>query len=182
MARVVKPDGRSEGFQPSRIPNGPNRRRLLKTSVILIILCIAHPGCSTPEPAAESPSVSDTRSELITQPRAVLQSQQIDPTVSGVAREFSGRLARNVGGNLQSLSETKGNIVARWDSPKCDWIEPEVIDLLVSVHREFKSEVKSLRGVRECGGKSNSYALSGVDFQRYRTGQINDPEVLKGIE
>ena len=117
---------------------------------------------STPGPAPTKPTSTKT-----------------DATVAGVAKEFSDRLRQNVGGRLVSMTERAGTIEARWTSPKCDWAEPEVIDLLLSVNREFRSAITRISGQRECAGRTRTYTLSGADFERYRKGQINDAEVLK---
>jgi hypothetical protein len=141
----------------------------------LVIAALSAAGCGSSEPVTQSVSVSSVEAT------ASPSSAPIDSRVSGVAREFSNRLSRNVQGTLVSITEANGNLAARWTSAKCDYTEGEVVDLLISIHREFKGSLAAIDGTRECAGQSRSYHLSGSDFQRYRTGQINDVEVLKGL-
>ena len=67
-------------------------------------------------------------------------------------------------------------------SLKCDDVEGEVVDLLISIHREFKGTVTAISGERECGGRTRKYVLSGQDFAKYRSGKMNDAAVLKGLQ
>ena len=101
---------------------------------------------------------------------------QIDPSVQPTATEFTRRLVTN-GGQLLGLSLTGGTLEARWNSGKCDYFEPELIDLLISVNRTIK-ESPSIVGARECGGDTRIFKIDGKRFQQFRTGKITDSQVF----
>lgn len=123
--------------------------------------------------------VRDAPSTVAKEPAPVATAAQIDPAVESTATEFRRRLAQ-YGGTLRSMTMTGGTIAAAWTSSKCDYLEPEVIDLLLSVNRTQKAS-PAIRGSRTCGGKENTFSLDGSTFQQYRTGNISDADVLKAI-
>jgi hypothetical protein len=104
----------------------------------------------------------------------------ISPAMQKVATEFSGRLVAYKG-QLTELS-LSSRIVARWTSQRCEMTEGEVIDFLISLHRGHPGPINAnIEATRECGGKSRLFKTTGARFQLYRTGKINDPEILKGL-
>jgi hypothetical protein len=123
--------------------------------------------------------VKDTPSTVAKEPAPVAPAAQIDPAVESTATEFRRRLAQ-YGGTLSSMTMAGGTIAAAWTSSKCDYLEGEVIDLLLSVNRTQKAS-PAIRGSRTCGGKDNTFSLDGATFERYRTAKISDPDVLKAI-
>jgi hypothetical protein len=123
--------------------------------------------------------VKETPSAVAKEPAPVSPAAQIDPAVESTATEFRRRLAQ-YDGRLRSMTMTGETIAAAWTSSKCDHLEPEVIDLLLSVNRTQKAS-PAVRGSRACGGKENTFSIDGATFQRYRTGKLNDADVLKAI-
>ena len=127
---------------------------------------------------------SDGNPTVKTQPHAqtgapspVVPSAPLQP----VAAEFRKRLAR-YHGELQMLELRDHVIEASWTSQRCDMIEGEVTDFLISLHRGHPSPVQGeIKAHRRCGDEKREFQLSSVQFQRYRTGQIGDVEVLRGI-
>jgi hypothetical protein len=111
---------------------------------------------------------------------AALPASGIDPAVRATATEFNSRLTRN-GGRVEALTFNDSSVSARWTSAKCDYFEPEVIDLLLSLNRTIKSS-PSISGERTCQGRRRSFKISGALFQQYRTGKISDTRVLSGIK
>ena len=61
--------------------------------------------------------------------------------------------------------------------PDRDYFEPEVIDLLISVHRTTKKS-PTIVGARTCEGQERKFRIAGSRFQLYRTGQLNDIQIL----
>jgi len=114
------------------------------------------------------------------------EPQSQDPRVNAVAQEFKKRLNYYQGSLLALTLSQQRVLVAKWTSKKCDYLEPEVIDLLISIHRGMPTGPgpKLIKGERTCSGKVNTYSLTGDRFRQYRTGQgnVNDIEVLKGIK
>ena len=82
----------------------------------------------------------------------------------------------------RSLTLTQGVLTAKWTSKKCDYLDGEVTDLVISVHRGMTAGPQLIKGERTCGGKVNTYSLTGKRFEQYRTGHMNDLETPKGIK
>jgi hypothetical protein len=108
---------------------------------------------------------------------APVANAQIDPAVQATAKEFGGRLGQ-YGGQVEALTIKANTLIAQWSSAKCDYLEPEVIDLLLSVNRTIK-ESPTIAGERMCGGDKRTFTISGNRFQQYRTGAINDTQILR---
>jgi hypothetical protein len=60
-------------------------------------------------------------------------------------------------------------------------LEPEVINLLLSVNRTVKTS-PSITGERACGNKTRSFAISGIRFQQYRASKINDAQIISDLK
>ena len=131
--------------------------------IVVTALAAAASGCGEPESAAVKKDAA---------PAHVL----FDPAVQPTVKEFVRRLKQYDGG-LLGLSLTAGTLSARWRSAKCDHFEPEVIDLLISVNRTIK-ESPTIAAERECGGTTRTFRIPAKRFQQYRTGQINDSQIL----
>ena len=143
------------------------RSVLLAGMIALSSACAFHfKGCNSDDPPAEV--------HFESRPAA-----KIDPAMQGTAAEFSSRLTR-YDGTLLELTRTGDSINAYWTSNKCDSYEPEIIDLLISVHRTL-TESPSIRGQRVCEARTRTFKIAGNRFQQYRTGQINDPQILGDV-
>jgi hypothetical protein len=123
--------------------------------------------------------VKTVPSTVAKDPAPVAAGAKIDATLAPTAKEFQGRLAQ-YGGSLQEMTLTAGSLKAHWSSSKCDSLESEVFDLLLSVNRTLKTS-PNISASRTCGARNATYTLSGANLQRYRQGKINDAAALKGI-
>jgi hypothetical protein len=108
-------------------------------------------------------------------------ASEIDVAVRSTADEFTRRLARNSDGQLLAMWSKAGTLHARWNSKKCDYFEPEVIDLLISINRTVK-ESPTVAAERTCGADTRTFQLTGTRFQLYRTGKLNDSQILANIK
>jgi hypothetical protein len=110
-------------------------------------------------------------------------SDRVHGQSAAAYRANIGKTAFNAtnGGRLEPLTFKDSSVSARWTSAKCDYFEPEVIDLLLSLNRTIKSS-PSISGERTCQGRRRSFKLSGALCQQYRTGKISDTRVLSGIK
>lgn len=144
------------------------RRVLLAGMIALSSACTFHfKGCNSDDPPSEV--------HFESRPAA-----KIDPAMRGTAAEFSSWLTR-YDGQLLELAQTGDAINAYWTSNKCDSYEPEVIDLLISVHRTW-TESPTIGGQRICEARTRTFKITGGRFQQYRTGQINDSQILADVK
>jgi hypothetical protein len=134
--------------------------QMLIAVIITIVLTAVGSGCG------------DSRKDAPTQAPAA----QFDPRVQPTAKEFARRLTQ-YNGRLLGLSLTAGRLDARWNSGKCEHFEPEVIDLVISVHRTIK-ESPTIAAQRDCNGDTRTFTIAASRFQQYRTGKINDSQIL----
>ena len=103
------------------------------------------------------------------------------PVEHPVATEFRRRLVAYEGTLGHFTIDTK-TISAEWTSQRCDMIEGEVIDFLLSVNRGYRGKVtQSIVAKRNCGGVRN-FRISGARFESYRNGEINDAAILAGLK
>lgn len=113
--------------------------------------------------------------------RAAAPLVKVDPALSSVALEFSQRLGV-VQGELLELRSVGGSIAAKWSSKHCDMTEGEVIDFLLSLNRGHPAVLtESIQVERICDGSVRTFGTTGSRFQEYRTGRINDVEILRGL-
>lgn len=78
---------------------------------------------------------------------------------------------------------TSRGLNAAWTSQRCDMIEGEVVDLLLSINRGDPGPFKDgIEGERTCGGAVRRFSAAPGRFEQYRTGKINDPEILRGLK
>ena len=107
---------------------------------------------------------------------------EVDPSLQAVAAEFSGRL-RAYQGTLNVLTMSSGSLNARWTSQRCDMTQGEVIDLLLSINRGHPGPFnQGIEAERSCGGTVRTFSAAPGRFQQYRTGKINDPDILRGLK
>jgi hypothetical protein len=143
----------------------------------LVLLLLWSPAaCGGGESSQREPASPPPQSPVREQ-AAAPAAPQIDPAVQPTANEFRGRLGRNVQGNLLAMSTDSDTLTVRWSSSKCDYFEPEVIDLLISVHRTIKQS-PTIIGARICEGQTRKFKIASSRFQLYRTGQLNDAQIL----
>ena len=106
----------------------------------------------------------------------------VDSNLQAVAAEFSGRL-RAYQGSLAYLKVSSGTLNAKWTSQRCNMTEGEVIDLLLSINRGHPASfAQGIVAERTCGGTVRKFSAAAGRFEEYRTGLINDPEILKGLK
>lgn len=106
----------------------------------------------------------------------------VDSNLQAVATEFSRRL-RAYQGSLAYLKVSSGTLNAKWTSQRCDMTEGEVIDLLLSINRGHPAPfAHGIEAERTCGGTVRKFSAAAGRFQEYRTGRINDPEMLRGLK
>lgn len=128
--------------------------------------------CPDGQPAASTKSAG----------AAVASAPQVDPTLSGVAKEFSGRLMA-VQGQLMELRSLPKTISVKWTSRRCDMVEGEVIDFLLSLNRAHPARVnQTIQADRICGGTTRRFTATAARFSDYRAGRINDAAILRGLK
>jgi hypothetical protein len=131
--------------------------------------------CSDGQPAAGPSTTPLSPSDPAT------PSAQIDPALVSVATEFSRRLVAHQG-DLQELRSTGGTIRAKWSSKRCEMTEAEVIDFLLSLNRGHPAGLaENIEAERTCKGSVQTFSATGDRFQQYRTGKINDADILRGL-
>jgi hypothetical protein len=115
------------------------------------------------------------------QPRASSVSVGVIPReLEPVATEFRRRLVA-FGGRLTRLT-ADATITAEWTSQKCDMLEGEIVDFLISLHRGHPVAVsQDIEARRVCGGVTRTFRASASMFQQYRTGKISDGVMLQGL-
>jgi hypothetical protein len=107
---------------------------------------------------------------------------EVDPNLRAVATYFSGRLRAHQG-TLNALTMSSRGLKALWTSQRCDMIEGEVIDLLLSINRGHPGLFnQGIEAERSCGGTVRRFSAAPGRFEKYRTGKINDPEILRGLK
>ncbi len=104
----------------------------------------------------------------------------IAPLLQRTATAFREELARHQS-TLQTLLITPKGISARWSSPKCDYFESELIDLLLSIKRT-QTASPAVIGTHTCRGKAHPFTLTGEIFHQYRTGEIDEAKVLAAVK
>lgn len=153
---------------------GTQRSRRGLGCTVAILLTIAAGACRSPEPATVRSGGGQT-----VKPQPAPRVPATDPELSGLAHDFARTLNDRVGGRLLLMSAQDGEIETKWTSDTCDWSEPEMIDLIESVQREYRGMVTSIEGVRECGGVTRRYLLSGRSYEKYRSGEVANRDVLR---
>ena len=104
-----------------------------------------------------------------------------DLALRPTSSEFDRRLVRNYGGSLGSLNLTDSVLNAEWSSAKCDFFDPEVIDLLLSINRTL-ADTPDVRGRRTCDGRSRDSTIAAHAIREYRSGRLNDTQVLAAVK
>jgi hypothetical protein len=108
-------------------------------------------------------------------------SEPAKPSADIVRAEFTKRLGAYQG-ELQLLEIGPGGVAAKWRSGRCDMLEGEVIDFLISLHRGHSARVPgAIKAERVCGGETRHFQTTASQFDQYRTGRINDAAVLRGV-
>ncbi len=125
--------------------------------------------------------VKDVPSTLSKEPKPDGEGVKIDSALERVASEFRNRLAY-YDGQVLSLTLNNGHIVAEWNSQKCDFIQGEVTDLAMSINRGYSDDISAIDMKRTCNSNTKKFTISGAKFKQYKSGQINDPQFLKGIK
>jgi hypothetical protein len=113
-------------------------------------------------------------------PPAVAAEGTIEPLLQRTAVAFREQLARHES-TLQALLITPKGISARWSSPKCDYFESELIDLLLSIKRT-QTASSAVTGTHTCVGKMRGFTVTGDTFHKYRTGEIDEAKVLAAVK
>jgi hypothetical protein len=113
-------------------------------------------------------------------PEAAAPEGNIGPLLQRTATAFREELARHQS-TLQTLIITPKGISARWTSPKCDYFESELIDLLLSIKRTQKAS-SAINGAHTCRGRVRAFTVTGETFHRYRTGEIDEAKVLAAVK
>ena len=151
-------------------------------AVALLPCAIAVSSCSVPEQAEqEQPQPQETAAAPAVPAWEGAGAGEITSELVPIAAEFRGRLSR-YSGTLETLRAEGGTIRATWSSQDCPMAEGEVIDFLISIHRGHPADLtQDIEAQRTCGGTTQHFELSATRFQQYRTGQINDPDVLQGL-
>lgn len=65
---------------------------------------------------------------------------------------------------------------------KCDWAREEIIDLTISINRGYSGSISAIAIKRICDSITKNFSTSGAKFNQYKSGQIGDPQFLKGIK
>ncbi len=104
----------------------------------------------------------------------------IEPLLQRTAVAFREELVRHQS-TLQTLLITPKGISARWSSPKCDYFESELIDLLLSIKRT-QTASPAVIGTHTCRGKARAFTVTGETFHQYRTGEIDEAKVLAAVK
>lgn len=112
-------------------------------------------------------------------PEAVSEGN-IEPLLQRTAAAFREELARHQS-TLQTLLITPKGISARWSSPKCEYFESELIDLLLSIKRT-QTASSAINGTHSCRGKAHAFTVTGETFHQYRTGEIDEAKVLAAVK
>jgi hypothetical protein len=108
-------------------------------------------------------------------------SVPLNPVAEPVRAEFTKRLGAYQG-ELQLLELGRTGVAAKWTSARCEMLEGEVIDLLISLHRGHPGKVAGpIKAERVCGGETRTFETTAARFEQYRTGQINDVTILSGL-
>lgn len=139
-----------------------------KLPLLALALSLISAGCEARE--AESTGANTEAVERL--PDAT------ESSLEGAATEFRSRLVRT-GGQLKQLKSEESRIVAAWSSEQCDSFQSEVVDLLISLNREYRGAVESIGMERTCGSDARTLTLSGAKYDRYRSGAIGDAELLQ---
>ena len=113
-------------------------------------------------------------------PPAATADGTIEPLLQRTAVAFRAELARHES-TLQALLITPKGISARWSSPKCDYFESELIDLLLSIKRT-QTASSAVTGTHTCVGKMRGFTVTGDTFHKYRTGEIDEAKVLAAVK
>ena len=105
-----------------------------------------------------------------------------DSSLSAVRAEFSERLA-TVHGTLQSLEAQGGTIKVTWNAVHCEAPEGEITDLLLSLKQGHPGALTgNIEAERVCDGVTRTFTTTAARFEQYRSGRINDAEMLKGLK
>ncbi len=129
--------------------------------------------CPDGQPAPDSTAPASGQSAI---------AAEVEPSLQAVAAEFTGRL-QAYQGTLNVLKMSSRGLNARWTSQRCDMTEGEVIDLLLSINRGHPDPFnQGIEAERSCGGTARRFSAAPCRFQQYRTGKINDPEILRGLK
>ncbi len=107
--------------------------------------------------------------------------RNVDTSLQNVASNFQKKL-EYYNGSLISLTLINGDINAEWNSKKCDWFKEEVIDLAISMNRGYTEDVKSIDIKRICNSDTKSFSIAGENFNKYKSGKINDVQFTQGIK
>jgi hypothetical protein len=113
-------------------------------------------------------------------PPAVAAEGTVEPLLQRTAVAFRHELVRHES-TLQALLITPKGISARWSSPKCDYFESELIDLLLSIKRT-QTASPAVTGTHTCVGKLRGFTVTGDTFHKYRTGEIDEAKVLAAVK
>jgi hypothetical protein len=113
-------------------------------------------------------------------PPAPAAPARVEPLLKNTAAEFRRVLALN-GGMLEALLLTRHGIAAEWISVRCDAFEPEVLDLLLTIKATQKAS-PAVTGNRRCGLQVRTFTITGATLDLYRTGAIDDAQVLAAIK
>jgi hypothetical protein len=107
--------------------------------------------------------------------------RSISPAMKGAAAEFDRRL-NTYKGRLSKFEADDKVIRVEWSSQRCDMLEGEIIDLMLSLKRGHPGSVKqNIEATRHCEGSIKMFRTTGATFESYRAGKINDVALLRGI-
>jgi hypothetical protein len=125
-------------------------------------------------------TVRDAAAKPVKGPAAPAAEGTVEPLLQRTAVAFREELARHES-TLQALIITPKGISARWTSPKCEYFESELIDLLLSIKRT-QTASSAVIGTHTCLGKLKGFTVTGETFHRYRTGEIDEAKVLAAVK
>lgn len=108
-------------------------------------------------------------------------SVSLNPATEQVRAEFTKRLGAYQG-ELQLLDVGPAGVTAKWTSGRCEMLEGEVVDFLISLHRGHRGKLPGgIKAERVCSGQPRVFETTADQFEQYRKGQINDATILRGL-
>jgi hypothetical protein len=109
-------------------------------------------------------------------------AQSLSPLFAAVSAEFERRLVK-YHGRVTFLQEGAQMIRVGWISGRCDMVEAEVIDFLISLNRGYPGRVtQNIEATRRCGNDMRQFRATAASFELFRTGKISDADILRGLQ
>jgi len=155
------------------------KKLLLELATTIFVCSAGLTGCAKSEISNSGNSVlnQSVNNKQISE----ILNVKVDASLQNVASNFQKKL-EYYNGNLISLTLTKENINAEWNSKKCNWFKEEIIDLAISINRGYTDSVKGITAQRTCNSDTKKFSVSGDKFDKYKSGQISDSQFAEGIK